>query len=34
MGIDLQQGGRNKNRSHKESRSENIYLRLLIKVNP
>jgi len=32
MGIDLKQGGRLLNKSKKESRTENVYLRLLIKV--
>ena len=33
MGIDLKAGGRIVNKSKKESRSVNVYLRLLIKVN-
>lgn len=33
MGIDLKQGGRLLNKSKKESRTENVYLRLLIKVS-
>ncbi len=32
MGIDLKQGGRGVNKSKKDSRSSNVYLRLLIKV--
>ena len=34
MGIDLAAGGRILNKSKKESRSVNVYLRLLIKVWP
>jgi hypothetical protein len=33
MGIDLKAGGRIVNKSKKESRTVNVYLRLLIKVN-
>jgi large subunit ribosomal protein L18e len=32
MGIDLDKGGRGKNRSKKESRSSDLYLKLLIKL--
>lgn len=32
MGIDLKQGGRGVNKSKKDTRSNNVYLRLLIKV--
>ena len=33
MGIDLKAGGRIINKSKKETRTVNVYLRLLIKVN-
>jgi hypothetical protein len=32
MGIDLDKGGRGKNRSLKQSKSTDVYVKLLIKV--